>query len=627
MQALLDWLDHRIDYRRHLQALRFRVLPEGPSWWQTSASCLMWLLVLECVSGLLLMTTYSPSMASAWASVNFIDQSSAGRFLRGLHHYSSHAIIILFGVHLVRVLMMRAYQAPRELVWITGLLMFPLIIVWTVTGNPLSASQKGIAQIQVEGNILAATPLIGASLQHLLFGGHDVGNLTLTRLYFLHVGLLPLLVGALCLVHLQQVLKHSACWQNVVSDLSDLPRTLPYWPHQTFRNLTVLSLIVGILSWISWQSGAPLSAPADPELPFSPRPEWYFRWLFELRRHFTGNTEFIATLLVPATFLCLLLLVPFLDRLLPVRADRLCRLLIVAACAGGWGWLTYSSFNRDWHDKEYVASQMEFQRWSDRARELARTEPMPQSGAVDLLRHDYVTQGPRLFARHCGGCHSATDSHGTGIAVTEPTAPNLYGIGTARWIGGFLSVERIASPDYFANTAFRDGEMKQHIQSLFEEYEPAVMVKNLHAVAIALSAESGHEPRDSVEAEQGRKLLTGDLRCVDCHKFGEAGSAGSAPDLTGYASESWLRQIISNPRDVRFYGERNDRMPSFAVELAHPELNLLTDLEVDLLAKWLLNSSGNLQNDTAPGVGTHKSPAPIQPTSAIAIKGESDATP
>ncbi len=106
-----DWFDARLGHRRVLRALRSRALPTGPSWWLAIAACLFWLLVLQCATGLLLMASYSPSMASAWASVHFIDQASAGRFLRGVHHFAPHAMICLFGVHVARVLLAASFRA------------------------------------------------------------------------------------------------------------------------------------------------------------------------------------------------------------------------------------------------------------------------------------------------------------------------------------------------------------------------------------------------------------------------------------------------------------------------------------------------------------------------------------
>ena len=620
MGAIFNWLDQRLDYRRHVMAFRRRVLPNGPGWWYSSASCVMWLLIIECTTGLLLMSTYSPSIASAWASVNLIDQSSAGRFLRGIHHYTSHALVIFLGLHLLRVLITGAYRAPRELVWITGLLLFPLVLVWTVTGNPLAASQKGLAQIEVEGNILAGTPVFGPWLKQILFGGPDVGNLTLTRLYFLHVGLLPIAVGILFLVHLHQVIKHSP-YQQSETELDTNP-SLPYWPYQSIRNVTALSLIFAVIALMSSTWGAPLAAPADAELPFSPRPEWYFRWLFELRRYFSGETEFVATMVVPTLMLSVLMLVPFLDRILTRRVDRICRILIVATYVTGWGCLTYLSFRGDWNDREYMASCREFEVLSARARELARTEPIPATGAIELLRHDPRTQGPRIFSRNCSSCHELKDNSGVGIATAEPSAPNLFAFGTTSWIEGMLDVDRISADDYFGRSAFRDGEMKQHLKSLLDTFKPDELKEKLRDAGIALAAEAGYESYDAPEAKRGRELIVGQLRCVECHQFGTEGSTGSAPVLTGYGSADWLKGIISNPRAEQYYGDRNDRMPSFALDANHPELNLLTPLELDLLVKWLRAPSGESAQGAQHGSRDETlSSNPVQPTSIAVTVG------
>lgn len=399
MQLWVDWLDLRLDYRLVRNRLSHRILPNGPGWAYTSASCLLWLLVIQCFTGLLLMATYCPSMTSAWASVHFIDQSSAGRFLRGIHHYASHAMIILFGVHVLRVLSTAAYRAPKELVWITGLLLFPLMIVWTVTGNPLSVSQKGIAQIEVEGNILGSTPILGPFLRRLLFGGEEIGSLTLTRLYFLHVGLLPVLVGGLCFVHLHQVIKQSP--YHASDKDGSTPEGFTYWPYQTVRNMIALFVVVGIISYFAWKEGAPLYAPADPDLAFSPRPEWYFRWLFELRRYFSGNTEFIATMVIPSAFLLAFMAAPFVDRFGSNGISAGCRGLIIVVCLGGWSWLTILSYLQDSRDRVYLAETADFEKLSARALALAQTEPITDKGAIELLRRDPLTQGPRLFARHC----------------------------------------------------------------------------------------------------------------------------------------------------------------------------------------------------------------------------------
>ncbi|MFO1021567.1 MAG: cytochrome b N-terminal domain-containing protein [Planctomycetales bacterium] len=598
MKQLGEWLERRVGYGTLLRTLRTRGLPDGPSWWLTSASCLFALLLIQGLTGLLLMTSYSPSMPSAWACVHFIDQSSAGSFLRGVHHYAAHAMIILFLIHVARVTIAGAYRAPQELVWVTGLLLIPIVIVWTVTGNPLSGSQKGVAQIEVEANILGSTPLVGPALRKLLIGGDEIGNLTLTHLYFLHVGLFPLIVIVLIAIHLQQVFKHSLYLPETGALLPiAAPRAVAYWPYQTVRNRTVLAGVVGVIAWVAWKYGAPLEAPADPDLPQAPRPEWYFRWLFELRRYFTGEWEFIATMVLPTLLLLFFIFLPFIDRWLRPRTAGILRIIIVSAGLSAWGALTYISFARDMKDPEFVAVTEEAARLSERARFLADAQQVPPEGAQVLLRRDAKTQGPLLFGKHCASCHPHAGLASHGASKEDASAPDLTGFGTANWIAGFLDPERIASKHVFGGTKFQKGAMVRRVNSLFKdagEEGKQELQANLQKVARALSAEAGlasqkdADARDKAEIEAGRKLLTEEFSCTECHKFHDEGDLGQAPDLTGYGSKDWLRGMIAQPTGARFYADKkNDRMPGFAADSAHPEQNLLSPGEMNLLVEWL----------------------------------------
>lgn len=590
MRVLLDWLDARTDYRRLLAPIRRRVLPNGPKWSYTTASCLLWMFVVQLITGLLLMLSYSPSTTTAWASVHFIEQSTAGRFLRGLHHFTSHALIVLCGVHVVRVLLARAFRAPRELLWITGLLLVPLLLVWSISGNPLSAGLRGVTQIEVEGNIIGSTPLIGPIVQRILIGGDEVGHLTLTHLYFLHVGLLPLLVIGLLAFHISQVYRHGLTQTGAVD------ARVPYWPYQSVRNATMLVILLGAVSLLAWQVGAPLDAPADPTLPHTPRPEWYFRSLFELRRYFTGDWEFVATIVIPGAVLVFFVLFPLLDQKCSPRWSAALRACVVLVGLGSWGGLTATSYLRDLKDEEFLASARQTEELSVRARALADRGPLPPEGAVSLLRDDPKTQGPLLFARHCASCHSHADVHGHGIVATEPSAANLFGFGTVNWISGMLDPERIASEHYFGKTKFAEGDMVSKVTELFDGLEADAaqeMRSNLMLTASALAAEANlpSHPvanQDETQLTHGRELLTGTLGCTDCHRFRDKGELGSAPDLTGYGSRDWLIGMIGNAQHERFYaGDRNDRMPAFAEDAQHPENNLLSPRELSLIVDWL----------------------------------------
>lgn len=634
MHTLLDWLNARTDYRQLLAPFRDRVLPAGPRWAYSTASCLLWLFVIQLATGLLLMLSYSPSTTTAWASVHFIEQSAAGHFLRGLHHFASHALIILCGVHLVRVLLARAFRAPRELLWVTGLLLIPLMLVWAISGNPLSGGLKGVSQIEVEGHIIGSTPWVGPIIQRILIGGEEVGHLTLTHLYFLHVGLLPLLVIGLLVFHVSQVYRHGLSVAELggpqdefshwsAPNLTNLaaaratvvplaPR-LRYFPYQTLRNMIVLTVLLGILAVIAWYHGAPLDAPNDPTLPHTPRPEWYFRSLFELRRYFTGDWEFVATMLIPAALLGFFVLFPLIDRKCSHRWSAVLRVLVVLLGVGTWGGLTGVSYLRDWKDAEYVASSMETEALSTRARELADRSLLPPEGAISLLRDNPKTQGPLLFARHCASCHSHADAIGHGIVASEPSAPNLYGFGTSHWIAGMLDPQRIASEHVFGKTKFAEGDMVSKIKELFDGLDESAakqMRDNLKLAARALLAEAalprqaGADEHDQSHIAAGRELLVGSLSCTECHRFRDKGELGSAPDLTGYGSREWLLGMIGNPQHERFYaGDRNDRMPAFAEDAEHSERNLLSPRELNLLVDWL---RGDWYEPPASPQPTHK---------------------
>ncbi len=604
LKPMRDWLDQRTGYRSLLAPWRQRVLPHGPSWALSSASVLLWLLVIEVVTGFLLMGTYTPSTTGAWASVLFIEQSWAGSFIRGVHYFAAHAMIVLFALHIVRVLIAAAFRPPRELIWITGLLLMPLIIGWAMTGNPLAASQKGMIQIEVEGNIMGATPVIGSLLQRLLIGGDEVGQVTLTHLYFLHVAAIPALALLLLVLHIQQVQRHGITSDPDLANASTPSTMLPYWPYQSARNMIVLTIVLGAISACAIILKAPLEAPADPTVPYSPRPEWYFRCLFELRHYFTGQFEFIATHVVPAVALLVLLALPVIDRKLPRLPSLLFRSTVVVVGLASLLGLTGISLWRDYEDEEHLATNRELDVISERIRHLATTLPMPPEGPLELLHHDPQIQGPILFKRHCVSCHSHADDKGEGIVAASNSAPNLFGFGTNKWIEGVLDPERVKSESYFGKTKMAEGDMVGAIAGHFEGVEAADAAKlktEFAQVAVALAAEAGHvavaEGSSATEdIKAGVALMADKFGCFDCHHFKDKGELGSAPDLTGYASRDWLIGMIRNPLHERFYPEdHNDRMPAFAAEQDDSAGNQMTRLEVELLVDWLRGQTSNIE--------------------------------
>ena len=212
---------------------------------------------------------------------------------------------------------------------------------------------------------------------------------------------------------------------------------------------------------------------------------------------------------------------------------------------------------------------------------------------MTLLRNDPKTQGPKLFAAHCAGCHSYVapdvDKAKAQATFADATAPNLYGFADRTWLAGLLNPEQIDSPEYFGNTAHNEGEMAGFVKDTMSEWEAG----DVNKVVLALSAEAqlprqaAADEKDADAIAAGRELISSEDNCAMCHKFYDAGELGTAPDLTGYGSRKWLIGMISNPTHERYYRDTNDRMPPFAEHPGDATDNVLSQQAIGLLADWL----------------------------------------
>lgn len=596
VKRMLNWFDDRTSYRTWIRSIWYRDLPGGPRWRYTTASALLWVFVIQVITGLMLMASYSPSTVSAWASVYFIESSSSGAMLRGLHYWAGQVILLLLLIHLIRVFLTAAFRAPREIIWITGLIMLPLIVVIGVTGNPLPGSQKAFEQIKVESNIAGSVPVVGPMMQRILLGGSEVGNLTLTNLYSLHVAVLPLLFGVILFFHLRQVLRHAHTPMSE-SESEEPPTT--YFPNQSIRNMVVVTLVVGIIGTLALVRGAPLDAPLDAQPVHSPRPEWYFLFLFELRSYFSPEREFLATIALPKIVMLLLMAWPLVDRLFSRRLSAIVRATMVVVGLSGFLALTAISIDRDRKDENYQESVREARRLSARAVVLADRDGIPPEGAASLLRTDPQTQGPRLFASYCASCHSHTDAAGYGIVAEEVSASNLYQFASRAWIRGLLDPKQISSDHYFGATPHADGEMVEVVEDYLIDLGEDEK-KRLEAVIVALSFEAAlpYQEKEDQKAESEGLVEEGveafsfsfadSYACTDCHLMGDEGEE-SAPDLTGYGSEKWLIEFLSDPADERFYGASGEEvgMPSFYDKPHAPLSNRMSMEDIRLLVRWL----------------------------------------
>jgi ubiquinol-cytochrome c reductase cytochrome b subunit len=309
---LSDWFDARTGFRAGRSHLLDEPQPAGVGWWFVTGSILLLLLGVQFVTGVVLTMYYVPSPEHAYDSVRFIaDRLPLGRSVRGLHFFGASFIVIAAVIHMARVVMFGSYKKPREVTWMTGVVLLLIILGFALTGYLLPWDQKAYWATTVTINIARSAPLFGEQVASLMRGGVDLGALTLLRWYTAHVFLLPAAVAGFVLAHLYLMRRHGI--SGAVRPVDGPAR--PFYPYQALKDTVAMAAVFALLLTFALTVRIPLDSIADPsDATYVPRPEWYFLSLFQLLKYFPGPLEPIATVVIPGLVVGALLLLPFLDR-------------------------------------------------------------------------------------------------------------------------------------------------------------------------------------------------------------------------------------------------------------------------------------------------------------------------
>lgn len=557
--ALRKWLDDRTGYKAAGRSAFGEPVRGGASIAYVFGSALAMMFAMQVVTGVLLALFYSPSTKEAWGSIHYILQDVLlGWFVRGLHHYGASAMVILVVFHMFQTFLYRAYAAPREVNWWTGLVLLGIVLGFSVTGYLLPWDQKGFWATRVVTSIVGAIPWIGTWLKTTLQGGNDLGNLTLTRFFGFHVFILPALLGLFVVVHVAVFRRHGVTVRSGRKSAEVDARTEPFWPRQVTYDVAFFALVVAILCVITLaRHGASLEAPADPASGYPGRPEWYFLWLFELLKVVPGSLEGVAMLGLVIAMAAFLALLPLVDRRSSATPrSRWPHFAIAGGIATTVLALTLIPIVEDARDSGLAAQMAVFDRDADRAFQLAE-KGIPPGGAGELYLNDPGERGKRLFATYCQQCHR----HG---AKGGDTAPDLTGIMTETWIRGVTADP--TQPQFFGRTSVTGmpvTDATPHDLDALARYEMF-----LGGAAV--------EPA-------GGAALFESSGCHTCHALGDD-KPKMGPSLAGYGSRAWLAGAIKAPAGPTFYGSQN-KMPAFAGKL--------TDAEVDDLVTYLLSSEAS----------------------------------
>jgi quinol-cytochrome oxidoreductase complex cytochrome b subunit len=202
-----DWFDERLGWRKAWQAIFLRKIPKV-NWLYTLGSATLFVAVNQIVTGILLTVYYVPTPDHAYNSVQFITtEVSAGWLIRGLHHWGASAMVILTVLHMLRVIFTGSYKFPREVTWVTGVLLLLIVLGFGFTGYLLPWDQKAFWATTVGTRIAAVAPGVGPLILRALRGGDELSAVTLARFYGAHVWMLPAALLALIAGHLYLIIR------------------------------------------------------------------------------------------------------------------------------------------------------------------------------------------------------------------------------------------------------------------------------------------------------------------------------------------------------------------------------------------------------------------------------------
>ena len=254
-------------------------------WWFCLGGTVLYLFIVQVVTGIALTFYYVPSPAEAYASVAAITQDVRfGWYIRSMHRWSSNFMIVAVFLHMLRVFFTGAYRHPRQLNWCIGFMLLGTTLTFGFTGYSLVYEQLSFWGATVAANLAEAVPLVGPYIGHFLRGGPEVGENTLTRFFILHIGVLPtvafLLIGLhILLIRLQGVTELQFEGEKVPEE----QRHFRFWPEHATTELLIGVLLMYVLTVVSLIFPAGLGAPADPsQTPAHIKPEWYFYFNFRL---------------------------------------------------------------------------------------------------------------------------------------------------------------------------------------------------------------------------------------------------------------------------------------------------------------------------------------------------------
>ena len=301
-----QWLDERLG----IGGLRYPVPEHANSLAYTLGGITLASFVGLVITGIYLAQFYDPTAAGAHASVAYITNTAfAGALIRSVHYWLATAFTITLVLHMVRSFATASFKAPREFIWITGVLLFLLAAGLLFSGTVLKQDQEAVEAL---GHNTEIADLFGFA--GFWFSADFTNNVSIvTRLYVAHVSILPILVAVVLVIHMLLIKRHRISplpfgTADEVAARERSERLVTFTSHLRHIGIWSLALLGGVLLLAGLAPSA--LGPAGVEGIEITKPPWYFLWLYPWEDWIGLRALYI----IPAILVVGLLAIPFLDR-------------------------------------------------------------------------------------------------------------------------------------------------------------------------------------------------------------------------------------------------------------------------------------------------------------------------
>ncbi|MBV9506867.1 MAG: cytochrome b N-terminal domain-containing protein [Acidobacteriia bacterium] len=509
--SLAEWIDHRTGLPTAIRNFLYEDIPASSGFHQVFGSVAVFLFLVQIFTGIMLAFNYAPTPGDAYNSVRYIlTEVTGGRLMRGLHHWGASMMIVVVVLHMVQVFLYGAYKKPRETTWMMGVVLLLLTLAYGLTGYLLPWDNRAYFGTVVATNIAATAPVLGPYLTRLLGGTGGIGVVTFARFFGLHVLILPPITLLLIAVHIYLVRKHGVA----PAPGDELVPMKKFYPEQVFKDTLAIFVAFIILFTMAVAVRVPLEQLADPtDTTYTPRPEWYFLFLFQMLKFFNGPLEVVGSMVLPGLAMLALILVPFIDRGQMVKVTRrTVAFAFVALAALGWTGLTAAA----------VASTPK------EAREVAIDYSAPTEW-MQLTPEEMA--GVAYFRReNCLSCHSVGGEGGSKIG---PDLADITIHKNAAWM-----IQHFKTPQ-----GMRPGTSMPPINLTDPQ------LNSLAAFLLKLNPDNATALTGAPDFAVAGALVYQTNQCSSCHKVNGAGiSVG--PVLNGLSkrrSHSWVEDHFFDP--------------------------------------------------------------------------------